>query len=160
MSETREPAVGTRPLVVRTARADDLDEVVAIETASFATPWSRKTFGNLLARPNAVVLAAIDPRERLVGYAVLWFAGREGELGNVAVHPEARGRGVADRLMASVLDVAAERGAEALFLEVRTGNDAARALYRKHGFDVVGRRPDYYTKPVEDALIMRRLFAR
>jgi ribosomal-protein-alanine N-acetyltransferase len=155
-----ERAAGSRPLVVRSARRSDLDDIVAIETASFATPWSRKTFGYLLERRNAVVLAAIDPEERLVGYAVLWFAGGEGELGNVAVHPEARGCGVADRLMASVFEVAVERGTEALFLEVRTGNDAARALYRKHGFDVVGRRPDYYSKPVEDALIMRRLFAR
>lgn len=155
MCETTSPTV-----LVRGAREADLDAILEIETASFATPWSRKTFGYLLERPNARLLAAFESDERLVGYAVLWFAGGEGELGNLAVHPEARGRGVAERLLGAVFETARERGAGALFLEVRTGNAAARALYEKHGFEVVGRRPSYYEKPVEDALIMRRLFAR
>ncbi|MDQ3523203.1 MAG: ribosomal protein S18-alanine N-acetyltransferase, partial [Gemmatimonadota bacterium] len=79
----------------------------------------------------------------------------EAELGNVAVAPEARACGVADTLVRAVLERIRQRGARACFLEVRESNLAAQRLYRRRGFEVVGRRRAYYSRPVEDALVMR-----
>lgn len=141
-------------------RAADLARVLEIETASFATPWSSRTFLNLLRRPNAALFAAEDVPGSVLGYAVVWFAGPEAELGDLAVAPESRRRGVGSALVGAVLAEAVERDATELYLEVRESNDGARRLYESHGFEVVNRRPRYYSDPVEDALVMRYTLAR
>ncbi|WP_420635294.1 ribosomal protein S18-alanine N-acetyltransferase [Candidatus Palauibacter sp.] len=148
-------ALRIRPLVKA-----DLPEVTTIEEACFATPWSEQTFRNLLRRPNACLLSALDENERVVGYAAVWFAGRAGELGDLAVASAARRRGIGTRLVEAVLSEARLRGARQIILDVREGNRSAQSLYRGHGFDIVGRRPRYYAGPTEDALIMRRLLIR
>ncbi len=145
---------------VRPLRMADLPEVLAIENASFATPWSAETFANLLARPNAHLVSAVDDADRVRGYAAVWFAGPEGELGDLAVHPSARRCGIGSALVAAVIEEARARGAAEIFLEVRESNEAAQKLYLGHAFEIVGRRPGYYSGPVEDALVMRRLLAR
>ncbi len=137
-------------------RSADLAQVLEIEEASFATPWSSKTFLNLLRRPNAALFAAEEVPGSLIGYAVVWFAGPEGELGDLAVQSAWRRRGVASALIEAVVGEAAERGATEIYLEVRESNEAARGLYRRHGFEVINQRPRYYSDPVEDAIVMRR----
>ena len=136
-------------------RSSDLARVLEIETASFATPWSSRTFLNLLRRPNAALLVAEYVHGAILGYAVLWFAGPEAELGDLAVAPDLRGRGVGSALVDAVIREAAGRGATEIYLEVRESNEAAHKLYERHGFEVVSRRDDYYADPVEDALVMR-----
>jgi ribosomal-protein-alanine N-acetyltransferase len=79
----------------------------------------------------------------------------QSELGNVAVRPEARSRGVGGALVDAVVERVKERGAHELFLEVRESNEAAQRVYRERGFVAVGRRKSYYSAPVEDALVMR-----
>ncbi len=155
MSDLRAPSFTVRPL-----RRPDLPRVLEIEEISFATPWSSRTFINLMLRPNAAMFVAADPRDAVIGYAVVWFAGPEAELGDLAVHPDARGRGVGGALVESVIREALARGAREVFLEVRASNAAARRLYERAGFAVAGCRPGYYSDPVEDALIMRRELAR
>jgi [ribosomal protein S18]-alanine N-acetyltransferase len=73
------------------------------------------------------------------------------------VAPEVRGQGVGARLLDDALAAARRNGATAAYLEVRDSNAAARALYASRGFEQVGRRRNYYRKPVEDALVMRRV---
>ena len=141
-------------------RAGDLAQVLQIEAASFATPWSSRTFLNLLRRPNAALFAAEAIPDRIVGYAVVWFAGPEGELGDLAVAATARRRGIGSDLVSAILEEAAAREATEIYLEVRESNTAARVLYEHHAFEVVNRRAEYYADPVEDALVMRRLLAR
>lgn len=136
-------------------RSTDLAQVLEIETASFATPWSSRTFLNLLRRPNAALFAAEDVPGSILGYAVVWFAGPEAELGDLAVAPELRRRGVGSALVDAAIREAAGRGATEIYLEVRESNEGARLLYERHGFEVVNRRIGYYTDPVEDALVMR-----
>lgn len=143
------------PRVRRLAEAD-LPQVVAIEEASFRTPWSERTFRNLLRRPDARLFSVEAGGGRVVGYAAVWFAGREGELGDLAVDPEARRLGIGTRLVDAVLAEARARGAHRISLQVREGNRAAQSLYRSRGFEVVRRFPRYYADPTEDALIMRR----
>ena len=138
-----------RPLVV-----DDLPRIMKIERASFSVPWQRNTFLSLLARTDTDLVGAERDGE-LIGYAVSWTMLDEAELGNVAVAPEARRSGVGEALVAAVVDRVRARGARACFLEVRESNTAAQTLYGRQGFEVIGRRPRYYSHPTEDALIMR-----
>lgn len=146
----RDDGVAIRPM-----EGGDVAAVLGIERASFAVPWSEGTFRGLLRRRNARLFVATDEADVVLGYAVLWFAGSEAELGDLAVREEARRRGIGRRLLAAILRTAAAEGATAVFLEVRESNEAACRLYETAGFEIVGRRPDYYVRPPEDALVMR-----
>lgn len=141
-------------LRLRALRRDDVPRIMEIERASFSVPWQRNTFDSLLHRHDADLVGA-ERRGVLVGYAISWTILDEAELGNVAVAPEARGKGVGDTLVHAVLERIRERGATACFLEVRESNLPARRLYQRHGFEAVGMRRAYYSRPVEDALVMR-----
>ena len=138
----------------------DLDAVTAIERASFPAPWSAATISNLLKRSNACLFAAVDAEDRVLGYAAVWFAGGDGELGSIAVDAARRTSGIGSKLLAAVLDEARARGTQSVYLEVREGNWIAQSLYQRRGFEPVGRRENYYKSPVEDAVVMRRLIAR
>lgn len=140
-------------LLVREGRREDLPTVVAIERASFPTPWSERGFRNVLERPDAVLLVA-ELDGRVVGHAVAWFTPVGGELADLAVDPAERRRGIGRGLLEVVLEIAAERGAARLLLQVRVSNVAARRLYAATGFRVAGRRSAYYRLPREDALVL------
>lgn len=143
-------------IVARRMTADDVGRVAELELASFTAPWSPDTFVHLLDRSGCELRVLEDPEAGVVAYAVLWCILDQGELANFAVAESHRGRGLGRRLLEHVLEVARERGVEALYLEVRVSNEAALALYRAYGFTEVGRRKKYYDKPVEDALVMVR----
>ena len=155
MSAQPDPQPPAPEVRLRRLRPDDLPEVLRIERASFSVPWSETTFRNLFLHPDADLLAA-EVADRLAGYAIVWTVGDQAELGNVAVAPEARRQGIGERLVRAALAAARRRGAREMFLEVRESNVGAQALYRRCGFEVVGRRRRYYTHPTEDALVMRR----
>lgn len=143
---------------VRTMRPADLPAVMRIERRSFTMPWQETTFRALMRRPSAALLTAelSEPAATtVVGFSVLWFAADEAELGDLAVDPDFRGRGIGRLLLEASVDTARRRGAGALYLEVRESNAAARALYDGRGFATVGRRPGYYSEPREDACVMR-----
>lgn len=144
---------------VRPMTEADLDRVTEIEVRSFSVPWKRRTFRSLLDREDAelwVVEPVADPSSSVVAYLVLWFAGDEAELADVAVAREHRGRGLGALLVGRAVERARARGAGSLFLEVRASNERALALYRSRGFRVISVRKGYYTRPREDALVMLR----
>lgn len=141
-------------LEIRTLSYSDLPAIMEIERASYSTPWKESTFEGLLGRPDSDLIGATRAG-RLLGYAVCWTVGDQAELGNVAVEPRERGKGIAQRLVLTVLKRVGARGAKECFLEVRESNSTARALYERCGFHAVGRRRNYYAKPVEDAVVMR-----
>lgn len=149
-SVTAPPGVAVRRLV-----PEDVDAVVAIETQAFTSPWRRETFLDLFGRPNLEMLVMEDREEGIIGYAILWCIMDQGELANMAVTPEFRGRGLGRLLLSRVLETARERGIEAVFLEVRVSNERASRLYERFGFVDVGTRRDYYEHPREDARVMR-----
>lgn len=142
-------------VVLRPMREADLRQVLHIERRSFTIPWSDTTFRGLLRRQSATLLVA-ERAGCVVGYAALWFAADEAELGDLAVLPEARGHGLGRRLLDGALVEAARRGASKVYLEVRESNVAARRLYERAGFATAAVRTDYYTEPREDAILMTR----
>lgn len=145
-------------VVLREMQVTDVPEVYLIEQRCYSVPWSELTFRGLLQRGDAESLVA-EVAGRVAGYAVFWQVLDQGELGNVAVAPEWRRRGLARRLVARVMERAAARGVRELFLEVRPSNSGARQLYESFGFTRVGQRRNYYQEPVEDAVVMRVFLA-
>ena len=143
-------------VTVRRMVPADLDAVLAIERASFAVPWTASTFRGLIRRQGAGGWVA-EVGDEVVGYAVVWSVADQAELGNVAVAEPFRRRGVASRLVDAVVAWLRGRGVRELFLEVRESNEGARRLYAAHGFAELGRRKGYYTRPREDALVLRRV---
>lgn len=158
----------------------DLEEVLAIERASFRLPWSKRAFLSELALPYTVyrvvrlvpceaerALRASAPvrwwwqsppvrqpnRGPVVGYAGMQVLLDEGHIMTIAVHPAHRQQGLGELLLVTLFDEAAARGVLRLTLEVRPSNQAAQSLYRKYGFTVEGRRLRYYGDG-EDALLM------
>ena len=154
---TEEPLRSTAmPVVVRDMHPDDLSEVAAIEVASFSDAWAPRAFVELLGRSYARLRVAASPEGTIVGYCILLRAADEGEIANICASPVVRGRGIGGRLLDDALEAADASGTAAVYLEVRTSNVAARALYDGRGFSLVGRRKGYYQQPIEDALVLRR----
>lgn len=147
-------------LSLETAGAADLDALVALERACATHPWTRAHFADALQSPTTRVLvlrASARSGERgLVALCVVARAADEVEIHDLAVHPGARRRGLARRLLGHALAEAERAGALAAFLEVRASNLPARSLYSGLGFLEVGRRRGYYRAPDEDALVFRR----
>lgn len=142
-------------LALRDLTFGDLPRVIAIEESCFSTPWQRSTFEALMHRADADLIGAFS-RGELVGYAITWTIMDQSELGNVAVSPDARRRGLGRLLVETALGRVRARGARECFLEVRESNHAARDLYGNLGFEPIGRRRRYYSRPVEDAVVMRK----
>jgi ribosomal-protein-alanine N-acetyltransferase len=145
----------TDAVSIRAMRLADVPRVIEIELQCFTMPWSEATFKGLLRRADASLFVA-DAEGEVVGYSVFWSVLEQGELGNVSVAPGWRRQGIGQRLVQTVLDAAGQRGVREVVLEVRVSNTAAQQLYERYGFSQIGRRRNYYTEPVEDALVMRR----
>ncbi len=138
------------------AEAFMLPAILAIENASFAVPWSEKSFQEAFESDNITVLAALDDDGNVLGFGCLLAVDGEGEILNIAVHPSVRKAGIGQRLLGGMISVGFDLGVRDFYLEVRESNHPARGLYEKNGFAVLGRRKRYYSKPVEDAILMKK----
>ena len=138
------------------ATVHDLASVAAIERVAFSDPWSLRSFREALDSGSVYFACARSDAGGVLGYVVAWFVADQGEIANIAVSPDQRGRGVGRALLDAALGEAAARGIAAVFLEVRDSNQRARELYASRGFEEVGRRRRYYRRPVEDAIVLRR----
>jgi [ribosomal protein S18]-alanine N-acetyltransferase len=145
-------------VVIARMSEHDLLEVVEIEELSGLSRWGWAAYYSELQRPNRdLMLVALQeslPRGRIVGYIVARESAGELHINNVAVRDEYRRRGIGAVLLNRILEEGKGLGLTAAFLEVRAGNFAARTLYERCGFSVIARRPNYYSEPVEDALVM------
>jgi ribosomal-protein-alanine N-acetyltransferase len=133
---------------------DDLDAVHAIEKQSFRTPWPPHAYRSELESNDLAHYVCAWLGGRIVAYAGMWIVVDEAHITTFAVDPAWRRRGIGDRLLMALLDLAIARGARDATLEVRVSNVAARRLYENFGFRPIGIRPRYYTDDGEDALVM------
>jgi len=150
-------------LQIRPAVEGDVAAMAAIERASFSDPWTPAALASTLRYDHIRVLVAEDAGVLAgdgaagpLGYVVAMIAGTEAEVADLAVAPSARRRGVGRALIDRLLAELAEGGVQAVFLEVRESNRAARELYESRRFLGIGRRRGYYRNPVEDALLLKR----
>lgn len=153
---------------VRRMREGDLPAVRAIEVASFSNPWSDNTFrgeiqNTSISSPMVVVRRSGEPTVadnpvvadgQVVAYIVYWQIRDDVQINNVAVRPDHRGLGLGEAMMRYAIAKVRAAGAGFVTLEVRQSNTAAVTLYKKLGFEILGTRKNYYTKPDEDAHVM------
>ena len=135
--------------------ADYVPQVAQLEQLCFSAPWSENAIAGELKNPLSCWLVAVDG-EKVCGYVGSQAVLSEADMMNIAVCPSCRRQGVARRLVEQLIAELKNAGNYQLTLEVRASNAPAIALYEQLGFQQVGRRPKYYTKPTEDALILRK----
>jgi ribosomal-protein-alanine N-acetyltransferase len=131
-------------------------QVAELEKRCFPDPWSERSIASELSNQLALWLVAED-NGVVAGYIGSQTVPDESDMMNVAVHPDYRRRGIAEALVNTLCDALKERGSVSLTLEVRASNEPAKALYEKLGFEQIGRRPNYYRNPKEDALILKKM---
>ena len=130
-------------------------QVAALEKQCFSDPWSESSVASELSNPLSAWLVAMDG-DVLAGYVGSQSVMGESDMMNIAVDAHYRRQGIAQALVEALVVQLKEKGNHSLTLEVRISNLPAIALYEKLGFAQVGRRPNYYRNPKEDALILRK----
>jgi len=163
---------------VEPMEVSDIQEVMAIERLSFPTPWPTDAYrfeirhnprayyfvvrpqeegATQREEPRRGLLARFRPtdeRPLIVGYGGFWCSAREAHISTIAVHPRLRRKGIGQLILMAMIEKARSIGADHITLEVRASNLVAQSLYRKYGFQVVGRRRKYYPDINEDAVVM------
>jgi [ribosomal protein S18]-alanine N-acetyltransferase len=139
----------------------DLLEVVEIEETTGLSRWGWAAYYAELQGANRDLMliariapAAIIEHQRIIGYIVARESAGELHINNVAVRDQYRRRGIGSILLERIVETAKRLRVQVAFLEVRSSNRAARAMYEKHGFKAIARRADYYSEPREDAVVM------
>ena len=135
---------------------DHVLQVAQLEMLCFSDPWSEKSIASELTNKLALWLVA-EENGAVAGYIGSQTVPDESDMMNVAVHPDFRRQGIAEALVTALCEALKKQGSVSLTLEVRASNEPAKALYEKLGFELVGRRPNYYRNPKEDALILRKM---
>ena len=130
-----------------------LEGVAELERLCFAEPWSQQSLALLLQNANLGVIA-LNEDGAPIGYGGLLTVLDEGQITNIAVHPDHRSKGVGKAILKEIICESKKRGIRDLSLEVRQSNLPAKALYQSHGFEIAGVRKGFYRHPTEDGLVM------
>ena len=135
---------------------EDLPYVLEIENLSFPNPWHEVTFkGEINNRRISFPFVIVHrSQNKIIGYIIFWHIKEQVQINTIAVHPDFRRMGIGEFVLLQVLDQVHKDGAIFVTLEVRPSNLAARSLYYKLGFEVLGIRENYYSNPQEHAIIM------
>lgn len=141
-------------IIVRKMEESDLDRIMEVEKSCFTTPWSRYSFlleitKNQLAR---YFVAEVDGV--VAGYGGMWLILDECHITNIAVSEEYRRLGLGKKLLEELIKLCEKNEVRSMTLEVREDNEAAKDLYKSHGFIENGRRTNYYQDVGKDAIIM------
>jgi ribosomal-protein-alanine N-acetyltransferase len=137
-------------------KEEDLPFVLDVESVSFPNPWHEMTFrGEIYNQPISSSLVIVyKPHSRVIGHLIFWRIKEQMQINNIAIHPDFRRMGIAEAVLRQVLSRIRAEGAKFVTLEVRPSNIAARSLYNKLGFAVLGIKDNYYHNPPEPALVM------
>jgi ribosomal-protein-alanine N-acetyltransferase len=147
-------------LKVRKMIPDDMEQVIAIDQASFSLPWPPRSFRFELTDNPASRCWVAEADGRVAAMLVGWLIVDEIHIATIATHPDFRRQGIGQRLLAHTLQAAMDEGAISSFLEVRESNDAALEMYRKFGYVESGRRDGYYKDNGEAAILMTTALPR
>ena len=137
----------------RRSRPEDSGAIAELERQSFSDPWSQRDIDSYICSSDGMCFTALDG-DRPIAYLIGRLIAPEGEIYRIATAPDKRGRGIAFRLLSFALKTERGRGLENTFLEVRSHNAPARALYISYGFQEIGKRKNYYKNPDDDAILM------
>ena len=129
--------------------------IAELEKLCFSDPWSENSIAYELTSRLSYWLVAEEDGD-VLGYIGSQSVLGESDMMNVAVHPDHRRKGIAEALILALSEELKQRNNTCLTLEVRASNTPAITLYEKLDFQQVGRRPNYYLNPKEDALILRK----
>ena len=131
----------------------DLDDIIAIESAIYTHPWTRGNFADSLRA--GYECRVLELGGELAGYFVLMMAAGEAHLLNLSIAAARQRNGHGSWLLGEAMALARKHGARSLFLEVRPSNRAAQALYARFGFRKIAVRRGYYPAHAgrEDALV-------
>ena len=140
--------------IIRKLTAEDTEKAAIIEERCFAEPWSANSLLMLTGTNAFGIVCEIDGT--VAAYGGMICVLDEGQITNIATLPEFRRRGLARKVLLSMLDEARARELAFVTLEVRESNAAAIALYEQLGFVKLGKRPNFYRKPTEAAVIMEK----
>ncbi len=155
---------GGDPWIISEMIHEDLGAVLAIEDRCFASPWPRSAFEEELRSSYGNCLVAREAsggrKGQPVGYIMFWILEDELLINNVAVDPDHRRKGVAGLLLRAVMSHGRRARCLTAYLEVRPSNETAIHLYRRCGFEVIGKRRGYYSDTREDALVMQAELAQ
>ncbi len=134
----------------------DLSTVMEIETVAYAHSWSEGNFRDCLSTGYEMVV--VELQQKIIGYGVMMIAAGEAHLLNLCIHPDRQGTGHGRELLNYLMQIAGQKKASTVFLEVRASNTRARSLYYHAGFNEVGFRPDYYPAGSgrEDAIVFAK----
>ncbi|MGB5158138.1 MAG: ribosomal protein S18-alanine N-acetyltransferase [Desulfobacterales bacterium] len=138
----------------------DIEHILEIEEMSFAEPWSLTLLLEELICKDAfdyvIKIYGAKETETVIAYICTRIIYSEMNILRIAVSKEWRGIGVASWLLDKLFEIAVSKGVVSVFLEVKSSNNAALALYNKSGFANIGKRPNYYTEAGEDALVLMK----
>lgn len=142
-------------MTVSKLTTQEIPAVAALDRALFSKEsWSEADFAASLTDPTRLFWVAKEG-ETLLGFCGLSQSFEQGDILNIGVRPDQRGKGIGSVLLAQAIKTFKEQGGKQLFLEVRASNTAAKALYEKFGFRQIGIRKGYYQQPAEDGLVWR-----
>ena len=142
-------------MTFREMLVEDLDQVMEIENDLISPPWTREGFFTFLLKDENMFFV-VEEKGQILGYCSMQTVLDEGDILNVAVTRDRQKEGSGYFLVDSMLMLAAARGIHIVHLEVRESNGSARRLYQRLGFKEDGFRKNYYTEPVENAVLMTK----
>jgi len=148
-------------VIERVGTERDLDAVLEVEAVSFTNPWTRQMYLREMDNPRVSHIYVLRIRGgadegTVAGFCSFWLVFDELHINNLAIRPEYRAHGMGTALLQHAMETAARLGARRATLEVRRSNHAARRIYERLGFEIAGVRRNYYSNPIEDALILWR----
>lgn len=143
--------------IIRQMDKKDIEQVERIEKEIFSIPWSAHSFEDAAMTKENIYLVC-ECNGVIAGYCGLWTVLGEGNITNMAVDKEYRKKGIGEALMKEMEKRGRQKDVDIFFLEVRQSNAAARRLYNKMGYKEIGTRKRFYERPVEDAIVMSKMY--
>lgn len=137
---------------IRTATKSDIPFIHEIEKTCFNDPWSIDSLSSDLG--SSLMLVYENDNNQIQGYANIKYLIDEGDLVRIAILPNFQGKGIGKLLLEKMIEESKKLGIKKIFLEVRTSNTRAYNLYIKEKFMQIGKRPNFYTNPREDAFLL------